>query len=59
METKVMSVIYLLSKIKSGGKNVSSCDETKHPEVHVSMGLVRVVSHLKTHRQEGDIVDEE
>lgn len=29
------------------------CDESKRPKVHISMGLVFAVSHLKTHRQQG------
>lgn len=48
----------IINKIKAE-HNTSRCDESKHPKVHVSMGLVFAVSHLKTHRQEGGNVGEE
>lgn len=32
---------------------MSKCDESKYPKVHISMGLVFAVSHLKTHKQQG------
>lgn len=47
-------------KIKSGEQKMSlAVMNLKHPKVHVSMGLVRAVSHLKSHRQEGRNVGEE
>lgn len=40
-------------KIKAGEHKMPRCDESKCPKVHISMGLVFAVSHLKTHRQQG------
>lgn len=55
-----VTVIYNNDNLQFGMENgVSLFGESKHPKVHISLGLAQAVSHLKTNRQEEENVGEE
>lgn len=51
--------LYFKNTIRLKVKECLDVNEFKHPKVHISLGLVFAVSHLTTHRQEGENVGEE